>query len=1017
MAEKPRNLIFGPFRLEPANAQLWRGSERITLAPKPFDVLCHLAARAGNLVTKDELLEAIWPNLHISESSLSVAMNALRGALQDDPKTPQFIETVTRRGYRFIAPVSVAQPHGAGWQNGESPPARPGAESPQPNFFVGRESPIEELERLFERSLAGKRQLVFVTGEAGIGKTTLVQMFLERVAGRGIPVLLGRCVEHFGTDEAFHPLVEALQERRADVPLLMQMLREYAPTWMVQLPGLLEEDELAELRKEVFGASRERMLREFCDFLEALASRGPLVFVVEDLHWSDFATLDVLSRFARGTRNASLLIIATYRPSDVRIENHPTWKLRLDLQRHGLCAELPVQRLSQSEAEEYLRLRFADERIARELGPPLFARSEGQPLFLVSLVDDLITRRSIVEDDGRWRLAFRAEDAQSCLPVGLREMIEAQIDRLGEEEQRVLETASVDGVEFSAAMLAGPASEEICRVEQICEILARRGMMLRAAGAAEWPNGTIAGRYSFLHGLYQQILYQRLAPGQRAQLHRCLAERLEQGYGDKATDIAAVLACHFEQGREFPKAINYLRAAATNSSQRFSNGEAAAYLRRALNLVNRLPADERLAEKINLLRRLAWVKRSGGDFTGSIKELEAMVSCAAEASDLRSEINGLLDLSRFCLYSDRLQSLQFAERALAKSQDLEDDVLKALVQGSSANINLMLRGWRDEDADLCREVVKTTADAVDPWILLRRRSLDTVTNYLRSNYCESCAAARDGMTLAQALGDQYYFILFNTIFGFALLHLGEWRELRQMVLAALEMTKKNANTQGSVLCHLTLGWLHAEALDFEGAKNYCAEVFDPDVVTNPFAYYIGRNLMAKACLGLRDYAGALAQFEEMQRRVEADGIGMDSTIYPHFQSNLCQYWLEIGDLARAQEEAARLYEISVVPPERTYLALTHRLLAKIAMAAKKFDEARAHVLRAVAIVEQADLPLAAWRVYATAASLHEDAGEPAQAAALRHLSRQIIDRLCESLGEDKHLREKLLAGYCAEALR
>ncbi len=168
---------------------------------------------------------------------------------------------------------------------------------------------------------------------------------------------------------------------------------------------------------------------------------------------------------------------------------------------------------------------------------------------------------------------------------------------------------------------------------------------------------------------------------------------------------------------------------------------------------------------------------------------------------------------------------------------------------------------------------------------------------------------------------------------------------------------------------------------------------------------------------MRDYAGALAQFQEMQRRVEADGIGMDCTIYPHYHSNFCQYWLQIGDLARAQEEAARLYEISVLPPERTYLALSHKLLAKIAIAGKKLDEARVHVLRAVAIVEQADLPLAAWRVYATAASLHEVAREPAQAAAFRRRSRQVIDRLCESLGEDEPLREKLLAGYTAEALR
>jgi DNA-binding winged helix-turn-helix (wHTH) protein len=1010
MAEKCRDLTFGPFRLEPANAQLWRGSDRITLPPKPFNVLCHLAERPGELVTKDELLEAVWPKLHISESSLSVAINALRAALGDDSKAPHYIETVTRRGYRFVASVADARPQ-------ESEPVF--LASSRSQLWVGRTGAIEQLESLFQRAEAGNRQLVFVTGEAGIGKTTLVEMFLARLVQRQVRILFGRCVEHFGTDEAFLPLLEALQEycTRSGAASLKKMLKDYAPAWLVQLPCLIGEDERLELQKEVFGATRERMLREYCEFLEALSGGGPVALVVDDLHWSDYATLDVLSRFVRRIKNAPVLVIATYRPADVRAANHPAWKLRLELERQALCAEVAVEGLSRAEVEQYLGLRFGDAGIARALVERIFSRSEGQPLFVVSLADELIARREIVDVGGGWQLGAQTAAAEASLSHGLREMIGIQIDRLTRNEQRLLEAASAAGAEFSAAILSNAAGDDVCEAERICETLARKGLMLRAAGAAEWPNGIVAGRYAFLHSLYQKVLYQRLAPGQRARLHRQLGERLEQGYGEKATEIAAVLALHFEEGREFSKAVRYLVQAAKNSSQRFSNSEAAIYLTRALNVVARLPAGEQTATRIMLLHKRAWVRRSAGDFLGSTEDLKAMVSCAGEAKVLRAEINGLLDLSRFSLYTDRRQSLVYAEKALAKANETEDDVLRALVRGNSANINLMLKGWRDEDAALCRQLVSLTAGAADPWILLRRCSLDTVTNYLRSNYYESCVAARNGKQLAQALGDQYYFILFNTICGFALLHLGEWRELRQSVSAALLQAERNSNRQASALCRLTLGWLHSEALDYEGAKKFCGEALDPEIEANPFAFFICRNLFAKACIGLRDYAGALAQFQEMQRRVEADGIGMDRTIYPHFHSNFCQYWLEIGDLARAQEEAARLYEISVAPPERTYLALSHRLLAKIAMAGKKFDEARVHVLRAAAIVKQADLPLAAWRVYATAASLHEGAGERAQAVAFRRLSRQVIDRLCESLGEDEPLREKLLAGYSAEASR
>ncbi|MCI0598354.1 MAG: AAA family ATPase [Beijerinckiaceae bacterium] len=1021
MAGKSRNLSFGAFRLEPGNARLWRGKERVTLAPKPFDLLCLLAGRSGELVTKDELLTAVWSNLHVSESSLSVAINALRLALGDDPKSPRYIETVSRRGYRFIAPVSLCLPRDAEQLLDEfvPPPRILGGSRSRSRLWVGRAGPIEELDDLLLRATAGTRQLAFVTGEAGIGKSTLVEMFLERTSWRGVRIMLGRCVEHFGTDEAFLPLLEALQDycTGPNEPMVLHTLRQYAPTWLVQLPGLLEDKDYTDLQKEVFGATRERMLREFCEFLEALGSELPLVFIIEDLHWSDYATLDVVSRFVRRTGKAAVFLVATYRPIDVRIECHPTGRLHQELQRYGLCAEIPVERLSQAEVEQYLALRFSDTNLAHILVERVFPRSGGQALFVTSLVDDLIARQEIVEVEGNWRLSFQKPVSHSWVSRDLREMIGSQIDRLTAEEQRLLEAASVAGAEFSAASLVGVLSEDVCEVEQICEMLARKGLMLSSTGAAEWPDGTVAGRYAFLHSLYQEVLYRRLAPAQRMHLHRVLGERLEEGYGGKSPEIAAALALHFEEGHDFPKAISYLAQAAEKSLQRFSTSEAAAYLTRALNLVDRLPSDQQPASQVMLLHRRAWARRSAGDFRGSIEDLQMMVSRASAAAELRQEIYGLLDLSRFCLYTDRRKCLTFAKQAVAKCRDADDDVLRALVQGNCSNLILMLKGWSDADAEVCREAAKTMADSRDPRILLRRSSLDVVRHYYSSNYPGSCAAGNDGKQLAQTIGDEYYYVLLNTMVAFSYLHLGEWRELQQCVSTALAMTERNANIQGSALGRLTIGWLHAEALDFAGARTCYEDPPDPAVEANPFSFFIGRNLLAKANVGLRDYPAAFAQFNAIQRRIEADGIGMDYSIYPHFHSNFCQYWLETGDLNRAREEAMRLYEISALPPERTYLALAHRLLAKIAMAEGKLEDARDHLLRAVAIVEKAKLPLAAWRVYATSACLYERGGEVAQAAESWRLSRQIIDSLSETFDHDDPLRASLLAGYAAEGLR
>ena len=158
MAEQAGKLAFEGFLLDPANALLWRGAERIALPPKPFGVLCCLAQRAGALVTKDELLDAVWRNLHVTESSLSVSINAVRLALGDDPRSPRFIETVTRRGYRFVAPVTVAAT-----ASPEAPPGMMAASTARlaprrQRWCAGRETTLSALEDLFERAAADRRQ-------------------------------------------------------------------------------------------------------------------------------------------------------------------------------------------------------------------------------------------------------------------------------------------------------------------------------------------------------------------------------------------------------------------------------------------------------------------------------------------------------------------------------------------------------------------------------------------------------------------------------------------------------------------------------------------------------------------------------------------------------------------------------------------------------------------------------------------------------------------------------------------
>ena len=709
------------------------------------------------------------------------------------------------------------------------------------------------------------------------------------------------------------------------------------------------------------------MLREICNLMEAMTADHPWIIVLEDLHWSDRATLDVLSRLARGTRTASLLILATYRPADVLDARNPILRIHQDLQIHKLCSELALDRLSPLEFGQYLLSRFGHSGMTYRLGELVFRRTWGQPFITVSLIDYFIAQDAIVAADGHWRLGAEDAIAGIGMPSDLREMIGRHIDRLPPNEQHLLEIGSAAGAEFSAALAAGAAGSTVLEVERAFEALARNSQLLVTAGVSEWPDGTVSGRYNFQHALYQEVLYRRLGPGHRVDLHRRLGERLEQGYEAKTIDIASVLAQHFEVGRDFSKAVRYLGQAAESAAKRFGYSEAGAYLTRALGLVDRLVLEDRAMSRTLLLRQRGLVRRAAWDLTGSSQDLNAMIAHAANAGQVRLEVSGLVELSRTSLFGDRRECLPAAAQAAAKSQFLKDEIAAVLVKGLSAHIRIFLTGWREADVALCRQAMAISQETDDPAVLLRSYAVAVTLTCMRSEYDDCHAAAVLGKSLAQDTGDVFYFIIFNSVDAAALGYLGEWRELRKTTEAALVMAERNANPIASVICRLIIAWLHYEAFDFAGSRSRCEATPVTKFEESSFTFFVRGIMSAKACLGLHDYPAALTQLDAMHDRLELPGNRMDFACHPLFYLCFCEYWTEMGDLTRARNNAMQLLDYTAAAPDRHFLALAHRSLARIALAEGNAGEAGTHVSRALATLDDARLPLAAWRVYLTAA--------------------------------------------------
>ena len=519
----------------------------------------------------------------VSDDALTSCIQELRGALKDDSRHPRYIETHHRRGYRLLVPIASSAT--------QCSAPLPLIEASNPSGLVGRAVELAALARAFHQARSGRRQLVFVTGEPGIGKSSLADAFLEQLRlARTAQIAHGQCLDHHGVGEPYLPLIEALTRLAGAAPgsVVKRVLGEHAPSWLAQMPSLWTRSERTALQARG-RPTRERMLRELTGAVEALASDLPLVVKLEDIHWSDASTLDWLAHVARRPEQARLMVVATFRTASAA-GSPSVGTLVAELALHDQCEEIALHPLDLDAVETYLQTRLASGAAqAREMAPVLLERSGGNPLFMTSIVNQLVQREVLTSD------------AVVSVPHDVRRFIDRQIDDLAESDQVMLSAASVVGREFATTAVAAALECDVDSVESCCARLARQGLFIGGAGAAAWPDGTQVDLYSFRHDLYRELLYARLPASRRASSHARLGRRLEAAWSRQLDEIAAELAEHFERGNEPGRAIRHHQRAAAKALRRSANGEAIRHLHRALDAIGHVADDvERTTIEVEL---------------------------------------------------------------------------------------------------------------------------------------------------------------------------------------------------------------------------------------------------------------------------------------------------------------------------------------------------------------------------------------------------------------------------------
>lgn len=987
---------FPPFRLDPVNHCLWRGGARVPLSPKAFDLLHYLIEHQDRVVPQQEILESLWPQSYVNPEIVKKYILGIRNALGDRRDQPVFIETVPKRGYRFVASVQD-----------ESKAVSLGPLADAATRIVGRAAPRRHLNRALEQALNGQRQVLFLAGEAGAGKTALVDWFQQQAAAHSnMRMARGQCIEGFAGKEAYYPLFEALGPlvHASRSGTVVQALARYAPTWIIQFPALLSAKQKELLRRELLGASPERMLREICEALENLASANPLLLILEDLHWADPATLDFISALARRRTSARLLLLGTYRGEAIGNTTSRLKNLNQDLILHRLCQELVLERLTEQDVGEYLGTEFPGGALPASLSALVHRHCGGNPLLMVAIVDDLVRKGLIAQSEGEWRLSRAPERIEVGVPQTLQRLLELQLGELDGSEQRVLKSASVAGERFCAWEIARAAELEPEQIEEVCEQMAERRRFIRSAGIHELPGGTVSAHYEFLHVLHRDFIYGALAPVSRSRMHRKVAEQLVTLQTSETPQLAPVLALHFEEGREYCHAIRWLLVTAQTAARRFAPRESIQRLQHALALVSRVSEAQRIALELQLLERIGDAQYALGAMSESVNAYEMQAARAKKALLAAAQAHALMCQAAPLGLVDPDRGVAVLEQAVQVSQHVADDMLRARAQFMAAVWRLLYGTWTDADWETCSSLA-AAVHTPDARCLTEQDEMFWL--YAQCLRGESAQAAHASSVRMQEATTLMGYLGAVGVRALALLLLGQFGELLHMIRGARAQAERNGYDPWLLV--FREAWLHLLVFDFAGAQRLGDSVIQRHAdVPSGQPMTIARLAAGYSALEQGRFEQAARSFEQIRDGHRTPKFFLHWYWRLQAQLGLTELWLAERKLTNARSEAASLLEAALKTSEPTLLARVWEISARVAMATDEQQKAHDCMQNALTVLQQSHVPLAAWLVHATAAEVYSRSADQDAADRHRHIAAECIRSLADSLACDEALRTSFL---------
>jgi class 3 adenylate cyclase/tetratricopeptide (TPR) repeat protein len=663
--------------------------------------------------------------------------------------------------------------------------------------LVGREKELKQALTLLDAVEAGNGRLILISGEPGVGKTRLAQEITLSLRNRGFTLGAGTCQEARQATPyyPFIPMLTALH--RSATPDIIKQIPERWSYLANLLPGEGYSSRTGSAGEE----DLQRLFWAVSGFLQALSKTSSVALLLDDLQWADGASIELFDHLARETRGNPILILGTYRDTEVG-RQHPLEAALREILRQRLAERIAVRRLDDEATRELIAAEMNQVDVSQDFARLMYDRTEGNPFFVDQLLRVLIERGDVYQEDGRWE---RRDIEEIDVPESIRSVIGQRLDLLSQEVQEVLRRASVLGQPFLFDDLLGMGHQQESSLEAALEAAANIGLIQDLG----------SDKYGFDHALTRQALYAELSSRSRRKLHLAAGEAIEKQPESKRADRAPELAWHFLEAEEQERAMQYSLRAGDAAESIYAHSEAHKHYGMAAELAGDLGD---VAQEAEALRKLGAVLTLVGHWEEGRAAFERLASLDAERGDLEGEVTALAGMAQCVETPGDIGRL--LERLRAGLNKLPDNSPAARDAHTSLARLYWIAGDMQSAVSEAHAAVDASANSGDDGA--RWRALRSLGSVLADagRAADAEASGREMLALAYAIGDLESIAVSHNNLGVSLqMFPGRMNEASREFEAGLVPAQRIGSPRILGTSLYNLGWCNFIAGDWAAAKS------------------------------------------------------------------------------------------------------------------------------------------------------------------------------------------------------